>query len=423
VRYPAALFEKASRTIRGWKYVCMTRHSEQIRLKYTKDYYLNVCGGDEVPAFDANCRLPLRMAQLFGMARLKAHDQVLDLGCGRGELVCEAAELGCEATGVDYSAAAIELARQKAAGTAWEKRCKFHQASITQNFPGEGQFDVIFALDVFEHIHRDELRHLLTIVKSRLKRGGRFVFHTSPNRYYYSTAYRFVWALSHLLGKTDLPQNSRCSYESEMHIGELTRRELELLLRKAGLDSDISLFGLERILHTIHQSGLGSEVRRCLAHWACHPRLRACTNSDIIGLASHDLHELNELFTIKPRQEISLDHPFFFHEGWYVPVGGENPHRWASPCFSVKAIAAEKMNVRLRFTRWPDRKTSLAAYLQNSQADTYVVENDSKCEFCIRWPKTDRPVIVHFRATPGMMIENDPRLFGACLERIICESN
>ncbi|HYK90480.1 MAG TPA: class I SAM-dependent methyltransferase [Acidobacteriota bacterium] len=401
----------------------MTRHSEQIRLKYTRDYYLNVCGGDEGPAFDADCRLPLRMAQLFSMARLKAHDQVLDLGCGRGELVCEAAKLGCEATGIDYSAAAIELARQKAAGTAWEMRCKFHHASITQNFPGKGQFDVILALDVFEHIQREELRHLLTIVKSRLKRGGRFVFHTSPNRHYYSIAYRAVWALSRLLGKTDLPQNSRCSYESEMHIGELTRRELELLLREADLDSDISLFGLERILHAIQQSGLGPAVRRRLAQWACHPRLRACTNSDIVGLASHDLHELDELFTIKPRQQISLDHPLFFHEGWYVPVGGENPHRWASPSFSVKAIAAEEMKVRFRFTRWPDRKISLAASSRDTVADTHVVENDCNFEFCLRWHITDRPVIVHFRATPSIMIENDPRLFGACLERIICEGS
>lgn len=399
----------------------MARQSEQIKLKYTKDYYLNACGGDEVPAFDADCELPLRMAQMFNMARLKAHDRVLDLGCGRGELVCEAAKLGCEAAGVDYSAAAIELAQQKAAGTAWEKRCKFHQASITQDFPGEGQFDVIFALDVFEHMHREELRQLLNIVKRRLKRGGRFIFHTSPNRHYYAVAYRIVWALSRLYGKTDLPQNSRCSYENEMHIGELTPRNLALLLREADLDFDISLFGLERILHTIHQSGLRPEFRQRLAHWACHPRLRACTNSDIVGLASHDLHEVKNLFTIELRQSIPLDHPFFFHEGWYVPVGGENPHRWASPCFSAKAIAAEEVKVFFRFTRWPDRKISLAAFLPDSMADTSVVENESNYEFYVRWPRTDRPIVVNFRATPGMMIDGDPRLFGARLERIFCE--
>jgi SAM-dependent methyltransferase len=384
---------------------------------------MKTCGGDETPAFDTNCSLSLRMAQPFGMACLKATDHVLDVGCGRGELVCEAARLGCEATGVDYSADAIELARQRAAGTAWEKRCKFHHASITQDFPNEEQFDVIFALDVFEHIHREELRHLLTSVKKRLKRGGRFVFHTSPNRHYYTIAYRAVWALSRLLGKTDLPKNSRCAYESEMHIGEPTRSELELLLRKAGLDCDISLFGLERILLTIQQSGLGPPLRRRLAQWACHPRIRAFSNSDIVGLATHDLRELNGLFTIAPKQEIPLDQPLFFNEGWYVPVGGENPHRWASPSFSVKAIAAEEMKVRFRFTQWPDRKISLVATLQDSVADAYVVESDSKCEFCVRWPKTDRPVTVHFRATPGMMIGNDPRLFGACLERINCESN
>ena len=384
---------------------------------------MKVCGGDETPAFDTNGSLSLRMAQPFGMARLKATDRVLDLGCGRGELVCAAAALGCEVTGVDYSADAIELARQRAGGAPWEQRCKFYRASITQDFPGEEQFDVIFALDVFEHLHRDELRRLLTFVKKRLKRGGRFVFHTSPNRHYYTIAYRLVWAFSRLLGKTNFPKNSRCTYESEMHIGEPTRSELEVLLREATLDCDISLFGLERIMHAIHQSGLGPLLQRRLAQWACHPRIRAVSNSDIIGLASHDLRELNGLFAIVPKQEIPLDQPLFFNEGWYVPVGGNNPHRWASPSFSVKAVATEEMKVIFHFTRWPDRKISLAAFLQDSVADACAVENSSQYEFCIRWPKTNHPVTVHFRATPGMMIGNDPRLFGVCLERIHCESN
>jgi 2-polyprenyl-3-methyl-5-hydroxy-6-metoxy-1,4-benzoquinol methylase len=340
-----------------------SKYSEQVRLKYTTDYYLNSCGGADTAAFDENCPLPFRLANAFNMAALEPHEQVLDLGCGRGELVHEAAKLGCRAVGVDYSPDAIQIAQAGAAGTPWSDRCDFILARTDEDPLGNDQFDVIFALDVFEHLHRDELRELLAVVKRRLKPHGRFVFHTSPNRYYYSVAYRAVYELSRAAGNSNLPKNSRSSHENDMHIGELTRRNVEDLLREAGLAFHTSLFGLERIFHSIEQSALGPNTSRRLVSWACEPRLRSYTNSDIAGVGAHDIHALDRGFTLHPGREISLDHPFLFHEGWYVPVAGETPHRWTSPHFSMKALANEAMRLRLSFLPYPGHTGELTVSL------------------------------------------------------------
>ena len=397
------------------------KNSRQIRLKYTTDYYLNVCGGEETVAFDIDSPLPYRLAHAFNMASLEPHEVVLDLGCGRGELVHEAAKLGCTAIGIDYSANAIEIAHQRTLGTAWGKRCEFVVARADEEFLGQDQFDVIFALDVFEHLHRDELRKLLAIVKKRLKPSGRLVFHTSPNRYYYSVAYRAVYELSRAFRKTTLPEDSRSSHETDLHIGELTRNDLEHLLTRAGLSFQTSLFGLERIQRSIEQSGLGLTTRRWLASWACDPRLRTYTNSDIAGVGVHELQVLDRCFTLKPGSEIRLDHPFFFHEGWYAPVGGMSPHRWTSPHFSAKAIADEAMRLRLSFRSWPDHTAGLTVTVPGVGTNTYTVGEDGDSEISLTWPRTDYPVLVRFTIAPGMLLDSDPRLLGACLTKVICE--
>ena len=399
------------------------KYSKDVRLKYTTDYYLNACGGEDTAAFDEDCPLPRRLAHAFNMAGLKPHEQVLDLGCGRGELVHEAAKLGCTAVGIDYSPDAIQIAQHGARGTTWAKRCEFILARTDEDLLGKDQFDVIFALDVFEHLHRNELRGLLALVKKRLKPSGRFVFHTSPNRYYYSVAYRTVYELSRATGNSRLPKNSRSSHENDMHIGELTRKDVEDLLIEAGIGFHTSVFGLERILHSIEQSGLGLNARQRLASWACNPQLRTYANSDIAGVGAHELSALDSSFTLEPGCEVSLDHPFFFHEGWYVPVAGESPHRWTSPHFSVKAIADEDVRLRLFFQLYSGHTARLTVSLPGIGRSTYEVGQHGESEISLEWPRTEHPVSAHFTTTPGLRIDGDPRLFGVCMAKVICETN
>jgi SAM-dependent methyltransferase len=357
------------------------------------------------------------------MAAPKPHERVLDLGCVRGEIVHESARLGCKAVGIDYSPDAIEIARRGAFSKPWGERCEFILARTDEDGLGMDQFDVIFALDVFEHLHRDELRGLLATVKKRLSPRGRFVFHTSPNRHYYSVAYRAVYELARATGKSGLPKNSRSSHENEMHIGELTRKDVEDLLAEAGLSFHTSVFGLERILHSIEQSGLGPSTRRRLASWACNPRLRNCTSSDIAGIAAHDCRVLDSFFSLQPGSEISLDHPFFFYEGWYVPVAGPPAHRWTSPHFSVKASADRNLRLRFFFLPYAGHTAEVTVMLPGGSSTTYVLGQEGGSEISLDWPRTEYPMSAQFTTTPAMRVDGDPRLFGVCVSKVICETN
>lgn len=106
---------------------------------------------------------------LAGQAGVRADASVLDLCCGvagPGRLV--AAELGCRYLGVDASASAIELARERAAGLG----CDFQVATVPPVPPGP--FDVVLLLETMLAFAEKEM--LLRGVSSALGVGGRFAF-------------------------------------------------------------------------------------------------------------------------------------------------------------------------------------------------------------------------------------------------------
>jgi SAM-dependent methyltransferase len=70
--------------------------------------------------------------------------RVLEVGCGAGELLAHLAAQGCDAVGVEGSAQAREEARARGAG----------RLSIRSELP-DGQFDLVMAFEVLEHIERD----------------------------------------------------------------------------------------------------------------------------------------------------------------------------------------------------------------------------------------------------------------------------
>lgn len=94
---------------------------------------------------------------------------VLDLCCGiagPGRFITR--ELGCTYLGVDYSASAIEIAREKAVGLP----CRFEVARIPPIPPGP--FDVVLLLETMLAF-RDK-KPLLQGIARELKPGGRFGF-------------------------------------------------------------------------------------------------------------------------------------------------------------------------------------------------------------------------------------------------------
>jgi SAM-dependent methyltransferase len=102
--------------------------------------------------------------------------EILDLGCGYGRLLLTLKGLGYRnLRGVDVSDEQVRLAGELGLP------CVVREDALSylQAIP-EGEVDVVFALDMLEHVPKDGLVDLLNAVYRALKPGGRFLVHV-PN--------------------------------------------------------------------------------------------------------------------------------------------------------------------------------------------------------------------------------------------------
>ena len=102
------------------------------------------------------------------LERVPPGANVLDLGCGTGRPIAEylvSREL--RVTGVDQSAAMLQLARSRLPEQRWI-------LSSLENFEPEGEFAAVIAWDSLFHIPRDEHAAILARVRAVMSPGGRF---------------------------------------------------------------------------------------------------------------------------------------------------------------------------------------------------------------------------------------------------------
>jgi 2-polyprenyl-3-methyl-5-hydroxy-6-metoxy-1,4-benzoquinol methylase len=206
--------------------------SEQIREAYDGSYYLGDCGGFD--SFKRTGGLKLedpRLRTVLQLATLAPLGRALDVGCGRGELSIALARSGFDVTGVDYSAAAIELARS-VRDTAGElaSRVSFLCEDVTR-VALDGLYDVAVAADVIEHLAPSELDRLYRAVAGYLRPEGLFVIHTFPNSWYYRYGHARNQRIARSVGAY-LPLNPRSRYEQLMHINEQSPRTLRRQLKQ-----------------------------------------------------------------------------------------------------------------------------------------------------------------------------------------------
>jgi SAM-dependent methyltransferase len=149
--------------------------------------------------------------------RLRGHDPVLDVGCGRGELLRLLGDEGIEAVGVDLDAGMAAEARAAGLDAHHADALDFLRAAP------EGSFGAITALHVVEHLQLDQLVELLELAATRLRPGGLLVAET-PN-----PATLLVLGNSYVLDPT--------------HVWPLHPSLLSFLCERAGFRSVELLFG------------------------------------------------------------------------------------------------------------------------------------------------------------------------------------
>ncbi|WP_330114616.1 methyltransferase domain-containing protein [Pseudomonas sp. JS3066] len=201
---------------------------------YTKDYYLNDCGGFSEWKRSQGREVDPRLQAVADAAYAVTNPtSVVDLGAGRGELTRLFALKGATVTSIDYSKDACELTRRTLAdeeGIA--NRVEVICDSVLNESAYAESYDLAVASDIIEHLSPEENDQLYGLVSQKLKQTrGALVIHTAPNLWCYQ--YEHPRQQRHAIAAGFwLPRTRRTWYERLMHINEQNPRVLKEQLQR-----------------------------------------------------------------------------------------------------------------------------------------------------------------------------------------------
>lgn len=180
-----------------------------------------------------------RLARAMTLANIQPGQAVLDIGCGRGEIVFLSAVNGASfSVGVDYSTVPLSAARQAISHASLENlttRIGLPLADAKKLPFRDDLFDRIFMLDIVEHLHDWELDLMLGEVRRVLTEDGYLVIHTLPNRW--AIDYGYPLARLCLRKLPDTIETKRDIF----HVNEQTVFSLSNLLRRNGFNGKVWL--------------------------------------------------------------------------------------------------------------------------------------------------------------------------------------
>lgn len=214
---------------------------------YTKEYYLTDCTGHEEFKKSFGEKFEPRFKEILPFIEIEKYMKVLDIGCGRGELVYYSAKNEADSYGIDYSSDAIRLANilKGKKNKEIKERMHFFVMDAKKIKFSNSFFDIVFLTDVIEHLYPEELEIVFKEIKRVLKPEGKLVIHTAPNKIFNDYTYKYfcypfsniiveIWNLlaSKKYPNIAKPEDIRADSHSKMHINEPTFISLKKLFHK-----------------------------------------------------------------------------------------------------------------------------------------------------------------------------------------------
>ncbi|PIR80349.1 MAG: hypothetical protein COU25_00415 [Candidatus Levybacteria bacterium CG10_big_fil_rev_8_21_14_0_10_35_13] len=214
---------------------------------YTKKYYLTDCSGYKEFKESNGRKLNTIFLDLIKYIEVNSSTKVLDIGCGRGEMVFYCASRGATAIGIDYAEAAIKLANNTRSKQPKiiQDRAKFIKMDAKILKFDKSSFDLIIMTGVVEHLYPEELDVVFHQIRRVLKPAGKLIINTAPNRIFNDIAYKYYcYPASTLLTSfwnkltgskypnIAMPHDIRTESHQIMHINEPTFFSLYRLYKK-----------------------------------------------------------------------------------------------------------------------------------------------------------------------------------------------
>ena len=212
---------------------------------YDEAYFLGSCEGYAQFIASEGAHLSRRLSQAFELAQVTPGMRVLDVGCGRGEILRHCARLGALVHGVDYAPVAARMARRLAMNDERTRDAVGVYLADAKWLPfPASSFDRVLMFDLVEHLHPWELNRALGEARRVLRPGGLLIIHTAPNAWYDRYAYLLVRLVRTLMGQgVRYPKDPRAITPAnlDVHVNEQSVLSLWRVLRRAGFRARVWL--------------------------------------------------------------------------------------------------------------------------------------------------------------------------------------